>query len=81
MSFSGIGNAAAGALAADGIKALLTPNDSKPTTKGDLKKFVSDINGRYHFVKNLPLGFNGAQPYFDFDTNEIVYFHRTQAIQ
>ena len=40
MSFSGIGKAAAGALAADGIKALLTPNDSKPATKGDLKKVV-----------------------------------------
>ena len=81
MSLAGMGNATAGSLAADGIKALLTPNDSKPATKGDLKKLVSEINGRYHLVKNIEPRFDGALPYFDFDTNEVVYMHMTQSIQ
>ena len=68
-------------LAADGLKALLTPNDNKPATKGDLKKLVSDINGRYHFVKNLPHENDGALPYFDFVINTIVYFHLSHCVQ
>jgi len=59
-------------LAADGIKAIITSSYNKPATKGDLKKLVSEINGRYHFVKNIPARFDGALPYFDFDTNTIA---------
>ena len=80
MSPAGIGNATVGALAADGIKALMTHNDDKPATKGDIKNLVSEINGRYHFVTNLPHRYDGALPYFDLDANMIVYFHRNQLI-
>jgi hypothetical protein len=74
MSVAGIGNATAGTLAADGIKALLTANDNKPATKGDLKKLVLEMNGRFHLVKNIPPRTDGALPYFDFETNEIVFY-------
>lgn len=74
MSVSGIGNATAGTLAADGIKALITHSDNKPATKGDLKNLVSEINGRFHLVKNIPPRIDGALPYFDFETNEIVFY-------
>ena len=73
MSSAGIGNATVGALAADVIKATFTHNDNRPATKGDLKNMVSEINGRYHYVTNLPHRYDGALPYFDLDTNEVVY--------
>ncbi len=38
MSLARMGNATAVVLASDGIKALLTSNENKPATKGDLKK-------------------------------------------
>lgn len=75
MSAAGVANAAAGTLAADAIKSVMTLHENKPATKGDLKKFVSDINGRYHLVKNIPPRYDGALPHFDFDTGLVVYFN------
>jgi len=73
MSLAGTGNAMAGALAADGIKALFTPISSKPATKGDLEKLKNQIVNRYHKITNLQQRNDGALPYFDMDTGEVVY--------
>ncbi|XMO86733.1 hypothetical protein AAFN75_00210 [Algibacter sp. AS12] len=73
MSASGVGNAAIGSLAADGLKSLLTPLENKPATKGDLKKLSDKIIKRYHLVNNIPRRSDGALPYFDMDTGDVVY--------
>lgn len=72
MSLPGIGNATAGSLAADGIKALFTTPDDRPATKGDLKALAKKSE-RYHKVVNLPPRADGTFPYFDMETNKIVY--------
>ncbi|MFY0712766.1 hypothetical protein J1D01_03750 [Seonamhaeicola sp. NFXS20] len=74
MSLSGVGNAAAGSLLADGIKALVTKNDNKAATKGDIKELINKLTSRYYEVKNIPPRSDGAIPYFDIETNMIVYF-------
>lgn len=73
MSLAGTGNAMAGVLAADGIKALLTPISSKPATKGDLENLKKQLVNRYHKITNLQQRNDGALPYFDMDTGEVVY--------
>ena len=72
MSMAGVGNATAGSLAADALKSILTTQDNKPATKGDIKVLLNRM-GRYQKVINLPLGENGALPHFDMETNNIVY--------
>ena len=52
MSLAGAGNAAAGSLLADTIKAAFTPLDSKPATKGDLNNLKNQIVNRYHKITN-----------------------------
>lgn len=80
MSLAGMANATAGSLATDGIKAIITPFENKPATKGDLNKLVAQINGRYHVVKNIPPRYDGALPYFDFDTNTVVYLRMNPSV-
>jgi len=75
ISSAGMGYAIAGALGADGIKPLITPNDFKPATIGDLKKLVSEINVRYLFVKNIPPRSHDTLPYFDFNINTLNYMN------
>ena len=74
MSLAGAGNAAAGSLLADTIKAVFTPLDNKPATKGDLNNLKSQIVNRYHKITNREARFDGALPYFDMYTGEVVYF-------
>lgn len=70
-------NAMAGTLAADAIKfagkKLLNPN-SLNATKGDIKKLEKHFS-RYHFIKNLPQNNIGQYPYYDIQTQSIVYGH------
>jgi hypothetical protein len=74
MSMAGVGNAAIGSLAADALNKILTKEENKPLTKGDLNKLLEVLNQRYHLVKNIPPRIDGAQPYFDLTTNNIVFF-------
>jgi hypothetical protein len=60
---------------------LLTANENKPVTKKDLQEFVDIITKRYRFVKNLQPRYDGALPYFDFDTDTIVYFNKPPYFQ
>ncbi|SNR80513.1 hypothetical protein SAMN04488009_0160 [Maribacter sedimenticola] len=76
MSAAGIGNAAAGALAADVVKNLITKNHDRPATKGDILALSQKIE-RFHRVLNIALGINGELPYFDMVTKKIVYFKNT----
>ncbi|MEL0650752.1 hypothetical protein V6246_04915 [Algibacter sp. TI.3.09] len=73
MSLAGTGNAAAGSLLADTIKSVFTPLDNKPATKGDLENLKKQIVNRYHKITNLQQRNDGALPYFDMDTSEVVY--------
>ena len=76
MSAAGIGNATAGALAADVLKNAFTNNNNKPATKGDILALSQKIE-RYQRVLNIALGANGELPYFDMVTKQIVYFKNT----
>ena len=73
MSTSGVGNATAGTLLADGLKAVFTKEENKPATKGDLGVLYDKI-GRFHRITNLPPNESGALPYFDLHVNEVKYF-------
>ena len=70
---AGVGNVALGTIAVETAKALFTPEYNKSATKGDLKRLAAEINGRHHLVKNIPSRYDGALPYYDMHTNEIVY--------
>lgn len=73
MSLAGMGNAAAGNLAADAVKSIFTPIDNKPATKGDLKKLTEKLINRYHIISNMPQRYDGALPYFDMETGQVIY--------
>ena len=78
MSAAGIGNAAAGSLLADGVKAmaknLFGAAENDPATKKDIQELKNLINTRYFKVHNLENRYDGAEPFFDMSTNTIVYF-------
>ncbi|WP_372758104.1 hypothetical protein [Mariniflexile sp.] len=73
MSVAGMGNATAGTLIADGIKAVFTSAENKPATKGDLKNLTEKLVKRYHPIKNMQRQPNGALPYYDIETGNVVY--------
>ncbi|MUH36954.1 hypothetical protein D9O36_13965 [Zobellia amurskyensis] len=79
MSVAGIGNAAAGTLAADALKSIFTDRYNKPATKGDLIALGNKIQ-RFQLVKNLAPGIGGALPYFDMETKNIVYRNHNDLI-
>lgn len=78
MSAAGIGNAAAGNLLADGVKAIaknmFVSAENNPATKGDIQELKKLINTRYFKVHNMEKRYDGAQPYFDMASCTIVYF-------
>ena len=73
MSLAGVGNSTAGTIFANKLQNAFTPLENKPATKGDLNILANKIIKRYHKVNNLPTRSDGALPYFDMETNEIVY--------
>ncbi len=73
MSLVGIGNAAAGTAAVTILANLLTKEEHKPATKGDLKKIAQSLK-RYHRIKNLEADLQGRLPYYDLDKEVLVYF-------
>lgn len=74
ISLAGVGNAALGQLAVNSLKAIITSENNKPATKGDLNKLLEKLNNRYHLIKNYPPQPDGALAYFDLQTNELVFF-------
>ena len=77
MSVAGIGNAAAGNLLADGVKAIAKnifgSAENDPATKGDIQELKNLINTRYFKINNMDTRYDGAQPYFDKSSGTIVY--------
>ncbi|GAA4301169.1 hypothetical protein [Aestuariibaculum suncheonense] len=74
MSLAGVGNSTAGNLLANGITSLLTPEGKKAATKKDILELKSLIAGaRYFPVNNLSFDQFGRRPYYDIETQELVY--------
>ena len=73
MSLAGVGNATGGSILAGTIVKLLTSEENKPATKGDLKALENKI-GRYHKVGNMQPNNEGKWAYFDMLTKTVVFF-------
>ncbi|WP_452223518.1 hypothetical protein [Lacinutrix chionoecetis] len=73
MSASGVGNAAAGSLLAEGIKNVFTADKNKPATKGDIADLKSHLSKRYLPIKNMPFDQFGRLPYYDVSTESVIY--------
>ncbi|MEM8521309.1 hypothetical protein [Flavobacterium sp. PL12] len=73
MSWSGVGNAAAGALAVNMVSSLLTKNENKPATKKDLEDLKNSLKVRYQPILNMPFRYDGAKPFYDLKTQNIIY--------
>jgi hypothetical protein len=73
MSLAGVGNATAGVLAVNLVTNLLTKEENKPATKKDLKNLMSSLKQRYYPIVNIPIRIDGAKPYYDTQTNRLIY--------
>lgn len=78
MSWSGVGNAAAGTAAVNVFTHLLTKEENRPATKKDIKEIITALKQRYFTVKNMSPKHNGTLPYFDIQTSTIVYYKPTK---
>lgn len=73
MSVSGIGNAAAGTAFVEIAKSIFTSEENKTATKKDLKELAKRFD-TYHKIKRIYKIPNGAIPFFNMDTKEVVFF-------
>lgn len=73
MSLAGVGNAAAGAAIVEIGKNMLTAKDNKPATKKDIQELKELFIERYLPINNLQYDHLGRAPYYDIDTNNVVY--------
>jgi hypothetical protein len=73
MSFAGVGNAAAGTLAVNTLTSIFTKEENKPATKKDLKEIKDFLLERYHEIKNMELDSYGNVPFYDMETQTIIY--------
>ena len=76
MSWAGVGNAAAGTIAVNLAASIFTKEENKPATKKDIKEIKSLLMTRYHLVKNVPIRPDGARPFYDLQTQSLVYLKR-----
>jgi hypothetical protein len=72
MSLAGIGNAAAGTLIVDKLTSMLTPEQNKPATKGDIVKLANYLT-RYQKINNIKPNAIGQNPFLDKETGLVVY--------
>lgn len=73
MSWSGIGNAAVGALATNVATSLLTKDENKPATKGDIEKLMKGEIYKIILIKNIPPRIDGSRAYFDSNQQILIY--------
>ena len=73
MSWSGVGNAAAGSLAVNLVSSLLTKEENKPATKGDIKKLLYGSSNKDILIKNVPPRVDGAKAYFNTIQQILIY--------
>jgi DNA-directed RNA polymerase subunit RPC12/RpoP len=76
MSWSGVGNAAAGALAVNIATGLFTKEENKPATKKDIREVKNLLMTRYNSIKNVPNRPDGARPFYDLQTQSMVYLKK-----
>jgi hypothetical protein len=80
MSLAGVGNAAVGTLAINLATRLFTKEEDKPVTKKDLQNLVSSMKLRYHPIYNLPFRRDGAEPFYDLETENIIYLFNNSSL-
>ncbi len=73
INLAGIGNAAAGSILAEKLITILTPEDKKPATKGDIKKLIETLGYRYLPIQNLAPNSRGEIPFYDVLNSSLVY--------
>jgi len=73
MSWTGVGNAAAGAFAINLATSLLTKEENKPATKGDIQKLLNSGLNKVILIKNVPPRTDGSRAYFDTVHQIIIY--------
>ena len=76
MSWAGVGNAAAGTIAVNLAASIFTKEENKPATKKDIKEVKNLLMTRYHSIKNGAIRFDGARPFYDLQTQSIVYLKK-----
>jgi hypothetical protein len=74
VSVTGIANSAIGI--AELTINVLTLEENKPATKGDIMKLATNLK-RIHKIKNLPPNKIGQYPYFDLNEFTLVYLGLT----
>ncbi|MFT5254534.1 MAG: Fe-S-cluster-containing dehydrogenase component [Flavobacteriales bacterium] len=73
MSWAGVGNAAAGTAAVNLASHLFTRDENKPATKKDIKEIKQLFITQHHHIKNMPDRYDGARPFYDLQTKNLVY--------
>ena len=73
ISLAGVGNAFAGTMAVEGLKALFIKEENKPATKLDIQKLEEKFK-RYQEINNLPRNINNQKPFYDNVQKIVVYF-------
>ncbi|AXO79669.1 hypothetical protein DZC78_04470 [Olleya aquimaris] len=73
MSWSGVGNAAAGSLAVNLVSSLLTKEENKPATKGDIKNLLYGSSSKDILIKNVPPRVDGSRAYFNTIQQILIY--------
>ena len=73
MSWSGVGNNIAGTLAVNFATSLMTKEENKPATKKDIDNLVNKLKQRHYPILNIPQRQDGARPFYDLQTQSIVY--------
>jgi hypothetical protein len=76
MSWAGVGNAAAGTIAVNLAASIFTKEENKPATKKDIKEVKNLLMTRYHSIKNVPPRPDGARPFYDLQTQSLVYLKK-----
>jgi hypothetical protein len=73
MTWGKVGSAAAGTLAVNIATSIFTKEENKPATKKDIKEVKNLLMTRFHSIKNVPYRHDGARPFYDVQTQSIVY--------
>lgn len=76
MSWAGVGNAAAGTIAVNLATSIFTKEENKPATKKDIREVKNLLMTRYHSIKNVPPRPDGARPFYDLQTQSLVYLKK-----
>ncbi|MHA7843222.1 MAG: hypothetical protein ACX93I_07885 [Winogradskyella sp.] len=75
ITAAGVANTALGTAAIEIAKKIATPEMKKNATKEDIENLATLIKGkRFYPIRNLPKNNSGKSPFYDLQTEKIVYF-------